>query len=503
MMGQASTADGNGGAGPRGYRPHLSRGRSRAAVAGVLWSSLHTLLPTVGSAGVFLVGAYFLTPADFGLIGLATALVSVAIALSPLAFGEALIQRKLMTRAHADSVFWLTVGFGLIAMLPFGLGGPLIAEWIGEPELAALLPVLALRVPLELAAAVPNALIVRAMRFRLLALRTSVATLVSVAVSLWMLFAGYGYWALVVSQVSASLVLCAMAFWVTRWRPGATFRASAIRELAHYGVFASGNRMLDTIRLDHIVLGALGGTQLLGLYFFAQRCFMILIQLVSGALSSVTHALLSTLQGEGAKARQAFMIASFASTAVSLPMFAGVALVIDDVLAQLLDPKWAGAAFPVQAFCALGVLASVGVIQGALIKSQGHANWWFYYQLLQQGTTVLTIALAYRYGLVPMMTALVLKSVLIWPVSVWMTTRLLGCTPLSYLSEFRDPILATVVMSVAVLGVGAAVDGAPAATLSLQILCGAITYALSLFLLSRQRIALLLGILRKSERAVT
>ncbi|MFV2053314.1 lipopolysaccharide biosynthesis protein [Aliiroseovarius sp. YM-037] len=499
-MGQATAADSTSGAEPRGYHPHMSRGRSRAAVIGVLWSSLHTLLPTISSAVVFVIGAYFLSPSDFGLIGLATALVSVAIAFSPLAFGEALIQRELMTKDHADSVFWLTVGFGLIAMQPFVFGGSLIATWMEEPALAFLLPVLALRIPLELSAAVPNALIVRSMRFKLLALRTSVASLVSITISLAMLFAGYGYWALVVSQVSASFVICAMAFWVTRWRPGRAFRLGAVRELARYGVFASGNRMLDTIRLDHIVLGALAGTQILGLYFFAQRCFMILIQLVSGALSSVTHALLSTLQGDRDKARQAFMIASFASTAVSLPMFAGVALVIDDVLAQLLDPKWGGAAFPIQAFCALGVLASIGVIQGALIKSQGHANWWFYYQLLQQGTTVLTIMLTFHYGLTTMMTALVLKSLIVWPVSVWMTTALLDCKPLAYLSEFRDPILATVVMSAAVLGV-AAVDVAPAVTLPFQILVGAVVYAATLFTLSHRRVGRVLAILRKPERS--
>ncbi|HID54030.1 MAG TPA: hypothetical protein EYP41_18585, partial [Anaerolineae bacterium] len=78
------------------YYPHLSHGRSRAAVSGVLWSSLHTLIPTISSAAVFFIGAYFLSPSDFGLVGFASALVSIAIAFSPLAFGEALVQQTVM-----------------------------------------------------------------------------------------------------------------------------------------------------------------------------------------------------------------------------------------------------------------------------------------------------------------------------------------------------------------------------------------------------------------------
>ncbi|MEO1139426.1 MAG: oligosaccharide flippase family protein [Pseudomonadota bacterium] len=478
------------------YHPHLTKGRSVAAVVGVLWSSLHTLIPTVSSAVVFFISAWFLSPADFGLVGLASSLVLSVIAFSPVAFGEALIQRKTLSKPHTDSVFWLTTGFGLICFAPFAIFAGFFSQLVGQEDIAAILPILALKIPLDLSAAVPNALIIRSMRFKLIALRTAVATMVSVLICLVMLFAGYGYWALVSSQVSASVVACAMAFWVAGWRPGIAVRWRALRDLLNYGVFASGNRMLSTIKLDHLVLGVLGGTFILGLFIFAQRVYNMLTQVIGGALSSVTLALLSTLQDDAKRRAKAFDIASFVSVAVSLPVFCALAITAPDLLDLLLDDKWLDAAFAVQMFCIAGVLAGIGVVQASLLKSQGKAQWWFYYQLVQQGTSVLVIASTYQFGLPVLMVALMAKSVLVWPISALMTAKLLERSAWSYLAGFKHPVLATAAMGIGMLAVPALLpDLAQSVLIVLQLAAGVIIYVPVVLFLSRERINEVLRIL--------
>ena len=484
----------------QGYHQQLRHGRSRAAVHGVLWSFLHTLVPSVSSAGVFFVGAWYLTPVDFGLVGLAAGLVGFAVALIPVAFGQALVQRQIIDPTHTDSVFWLNTGVGGLFCLIFVLGAGMLAAMVGEPGITPLLAVLALKIPLEALAAVPNALIVRSMRFKMLALRTTIATLVSVAIAIAMLVSGYGYWALIVSQVAASLVLCAMAYWVTGWRPGLQIRLSALRDLSRFGIFASGDRLLTTMRLDHIVLGAFGGAHMLGLYFFAQRLFMMLTSLVSGALSSVSHALLSTLQGEAEKTRRAFLLSSFASTALSIPMFTGLALITDDLLTVIFDPRWAAAATPIRAFCILGILASIGVAQGTLMRSQGKADWWFYYQLAQQSGTIVVILALYPFGISAVVLGVAAKSVLLWPVSVVLTARLLNSRPISYLAEFRAPVISTAAMALAVLAVPVLwPDLPPGWRIAAQIAAGITLYLPLILFLARDHIRLVRQAIRPKE----
>lgn len=451
---------------------------------------------------MFFVSASFLSPDEFGLVGFASSLVFFAIAFAPLAFGEAMVQRQDLSKAHADSVFWMTSVFGMIYILPFLLSAGWIADWMGEPAIAAMLPVLALRIPIDFASAVPNSMIIRSMNFKLVALRTTAATLVSVGVSLSLLFAGYGYWALIISQVSSSYVLGIMAFWASGWRPGVSFNWTALKELAPYGLFASGNHMLYTMKLDHIVLGALAGPHILGLYFFAQRLYMSVGSLVSGALSSVSHVLLSTLQSDRKMVTEAFDIASFGAVSVSTPVFVLLAIVSPDLLALLPDPKWFEASLAIQMFCVVGILSGISEVQGALIRSQGKANWWFYYQLLQSVATALVVLITYRFGISTLVAAIVVKSLLLWPIPLVMTKRILGLSTWRYLQSFLSTFLSVAVMSFFVAGVGYLWPDMPIVyKLLLQCCVAGIAYLLVLFFVSRQRIMSIWRIIAKKKTA--
>ncbi len=476
-----------------GFRPHLASGRSRAAVAGVFWSGLHTLVPTLSATVLFFVAAWYLGPADFGLVGLATGIVSVALAFSPAAFGEALVQRQRLDRSHADTVFALTVGYGLVAAGLLAFTAPWIAASVAEPELAAMLIVLALRVPLDMAASVPSALIVRDMQFRAVAIRTGVATVIASLLSLAMLIQGFGVWALVVGQLTSALVIAGMAFWVAKWVPGRAVTRAALRDLLSYGIFSSGNRMLNVLRLDHIVLGALGGAQVLGLYVFAQKIFRMLSDVVSGALSSVSHALLSTLQDDKDKLRGAFGLASFASAAVGFPVFAGMALIIDDLIGLALSADWFEVRFAAQLFCLVGLMAAVSIVQGSLIKAAGRADWWFWYQLAQNLTTVLMIPVFWQSGIDVLVIAIAVKTLLVWPISIWMTTKILDLSTLTYLRAFAAPAVATLAMAGAILAIDIPASWSGVA---LQVALGGIVYSGVLAFGAKARISELRQILK-------
>jgi len=334
-----------------------------------------------------------------------------------------------------------------------------------------------------------------------IAVRTSLATAVTVSVTLSMLWAGYGAWALVVSQVAGSLTVCVLAFWTSGWSPRLTFDRHALWSLAGYGLFSSGTRMLTTMRFDHIVLGALGGTAVLGLYFFAQKAYSMLLQLVGGALSSVTHVLLSTLQRDREKTRRAFRIASFAAAAVSFPGFALLAILAPDLIELAFDPSWGAATQALQLFCIIGCIAGVSVVQGAFIRSQGRADWWFWYQAFQQVTTIVVVLLTFRSGLDVLMTVLTVKSLLVWPISVVMTIRLLGISTSEYLRTFIAPGLTTAVMVGAVILLAQALTEIdPAASLGARVIAAGLVYLAVLWLCAHGRIREIFHLLlRKRE----
>jgi O-antigen/teichoic acid export membrane protein len=419
---------------------------------------------------------------------------------APAGFREALIQRADIEPKHLDTVFWLCVGAAVAIFGALCVAAPFVASSSGDPLLTALVPFISARVIFDMAAAVPNALLVRTMSFRMLALRTTAASVVAAVVCLGLLWAGFGLWALAASQLAGSVTTCVGALIAARWRPGLRFDLRALGDLKAFGLFSTGNHFITTISVDQLLIGALLGPAGLGIYGFARRIFQILTDLLSGALNLVSYSLLSSMQGEKTKLREAYLLGTFASSVVAFPVFVGLALVAGDLIPLAFGDHWIEAVPVVQAFCALGVLTAVGILQASLIRSQGQADLWFYYVLSKQAVTVLYVFLFAGWGLLPLTVSLVVLNALMWMPTLHMVVRLLGISLLSYLGSFALPVLATAVM----WGAGWLVqremgEAEPLLRLVATVGVAAASYGAVIVVLGRERLLRLVGFVRRKR----
>lgn len=468
---------------------HLRIGRAKAAVRGVFWSAVSGFAPAAVAAGTFTITSRFLTPGEFGLVALAASIALLASAVAPAGFGQALIQREEISRAHLDTVFWLCL---LVSLAIYGgivLAAPALASALAEPELAGLLPLLGTRVIFDLAAVVPTALLTRSMSFSKMAWRATVASLVAAAVCVALLFMGYGIWALAVSQVASAMAICIGSVLSANWLPGWSFNRKALRELTRYGMFASGHRVLRLLNVDQLLIGVMLGPAQLGLFSFARRIFQILNDLIAGALNAVSYTLMASLQSEHEKLKDAFLFTTFASSAISFPVFVGMGAIVDDLVPVLFGAHWLEAVPAIQGFCLIGLLSCIGILQASLINSQGKANWWFYYLAAKQAVTTLIILIFYRYGVTAVVMAITVQTFLMWPISVAMVLRLLKIGLWAYLRPFLSPAVASVAMFAGVAVVRhASTAESPYLVLLAQVSMGAAIYCGILLLLDGRRI---------------
>jgi teichuronic acid exporter len=473
-------------------------GRASAAIKGTMWSLVSSLAPAALGLIVFLATSRVLAPAEFGVVAFAASIATIGLAVAPAGFREALIQRQNITPVHLDTVFWLCLGASGFIYAGLCVAAPFIAAGAGQGELVALIPFISARVIFDMAAAVPNALLVRTMSFRMLALRTTVASLVAAAVCIGLLWLGFGLWALAASQLAVSVTTCIGAMVAARWRPRLEFDWRALGELRSFGLFSTGNHLLATISIDQILIGALLGPAWLGLYSFSRRIFQIMTDLLSGALNLVSYSLLSSMQGEPGKLRNAYLLGTFATSIVAFPVFAGLALVARDLIPLAFGDQWVEAVPVVQAFCVLGLLTAIGILQASLIRSQGQADLWFWYVLAKQAATVLYIVLFSGWGLVPLTVSLVVLNVLMWLPTIHMVVRLIDISVLTYMRSFVLPALATLAMWA--LGSEVQVQMAeaePILRLGTTIGAAALCYGAVILLMGRTRLAALAGLVRR------
>ncbi len=494
---------------PRNGRDEVPRhqhgvGRSVVAFRGVFWYAFSIWAPAAVNFLVFLVTSRVLAPEDFGVVALAATVSMLATALGPVGFGEALVQRANLRTDHLDTVFWLCVTFAVLAASALWGASGAIAGLFDAEKLRFLVPVFALKMVFEMASVVPNALIVRSMRFHLVALRTLFATLISAGIAVGLVLAGYGLWALVFAQLAASFVKAVTTYWTSGWRPRGWPSLAAFRDVSHYGLFASGNQLVQFLgsKGDQILVGLFLGVRPVGIYNFSRRIYAMVNDIISGALGTVSHPMFSEVQHEPEKVRRGFLVATFLSSVISFPIFVGIALVSNEAVPLLFGEQWVEALQPLRLLCALGIISCIGTLQSSLIKSRGKANWWFYYQLVSSLLNLALVAVFARYGITVMLAAMVAKTYLVWPVAVAMTLKLIDMRFSDYARQFAAPFSAVIFMAAAVLlSRQVTSDFAPAAGLVSDIAIGCITYVLALLAFAPRRIIGLGGTVIRAARA--
>ncbi len=467
----------------------LRVGRSRAALVGSIWSSINTFIPAIVSAIVFFACSKVLAPSEFGIVAYAASLVSIGMALAPIGLEDAIIQRKEIDRAHLDSVFTLLMIIGLLFYAIVLIMTPLISSWRDDERIAQIMPVLGLVILFKMLMIVPNSLLTRKMNFRIMALRTTIASLLAGATCLTILYLGYGLWALVAAQLTSVAANAIGAVLSVRWIPRLKFNIEALRQLLRYGLYSSGARIISTFQSNELLIGTFLGNYALGIYNFAKRVFSIIDNTISGALNSVSFSLLSSLQDEPEKRRDAFMLATFLSAGLSFPVFLGLLAVSQPLVDFIFGDKWTPAVPVLCSFCVFGLLGCIGILQASLIKGAGYPEKWFTYMLVKKILTFAVIGITLQFGIVVVAWSIALLSLLTWPFAVKMTLNILKVSSLTYLKSFFGPLLAGTLMVLAVTYLDTKlVNFGAFYSLCLQILAGGFVYFSLLLILSYNQI---------------
>jgi O-antigen/teichoic acid export membrane protein len=337
------------------------------------------------------------------------------------------------------------------------------------------------------------------MSFKVIAIRSTATSVVAAAICIAMLSMGYGAWSLVASQLATAISALVGAMLSIAWRPRWHFNGLAIRELTRFGLFATANRIISAFSVDQILVGILLGAGPLGLLNVARRIIDVLGSLIAGALNAVSYTLLSSLQDEPAKRREAFLLAVFLSSTASFPIFLGLAAIAGDLVPFAFGAKWVGAILPLQAFCGVGLLASIGILQSALIRSAGYADWWTWYTLTKQILTGIVVVLLHSHGLAVVAIGVAALNFLCWPAAVAMSTRILTISAVNYLQSFGRPLAASIMMVVAIKGIQAAMPmSEPLLRLGVLIPAGALIYGIATIIVSGRRITTILQLVRQA-----
>jgi O-antigen/teichoic acid export membrane protein len=469
-----------------------------AWTAGVKWGTL------VLSWACTLIIARLLSPADYGLFGMAMVIQGFVGTIYDFGLEDTIVRQRDLTDDQVARLGGLALLYGVIfALLTVAIAEP-IARFYREPAVEWLLQVLALTTIIEAVQMLPRASLARQLRFRTLAWIDGAAGLSLGLGTLLFALAGFRYQALAYSAVTSGAIAAVVAFVVAPQRLALPRRHSGLRPAMAFGIQVVLARIAwyAYTHADFAVISRVLGKAALGAYTFAWALATLPADRFAALVGNVMRGVFSAVQDDKAALRRYWLATTEGLAFVVLPVAVGIAVAADDVILVVLGDQWRGAIAPLRLLAVYGGFRALIAMIPPLLIAAGHARRNLERTLL--GVAVLP-ALFYfgsRWGTIGVAAAWVVGYPLVSLPTYRFTFRLVGLTPRDYFRAVWPALSATLVMAAVVVAAHiAARDWALLARFAMETAAGAATYVALVLTQHRGRIDAFRTLLRSARES--
>lgn len=459
------------------------------AVRGAFWSAIQGWGSQIGSLIVFLVLTRLLAPEDFGLVALANVFMAFMQIFLDGGFAQALIQRQELEKEHLDTAFWTNLCIGILLSAIGIAAASSVAEFFSEPKLTPVLQGFSILFTITSFRGVQQAFLERQFAYKAIAARSLIGTFIGGLVGIVVALKGFGVWSLVIQQLIAELVGTIVLWGVSEWRPQWQFSTKHFQHLFGFGINVLAFNFLGFInnRADDLLIGYFLGSVALGYYAIAYRVLTIMTQLLVNSTSQVALPAFSRLQTEPDRFRNAFYRVTQMTSAIAFPIFLGIFTVAPEIVKVLFGEQWLPSVPVLQVLAFVGLLRSVTYFKGSVFMALGKPSWKLWLGLLSAGLNLIGFFIAVRWGIVAVAWAYLARACIVFPISQQAISRLIHIPLLGYLRQFVTPLLSSLAMVVAILGIkqifGSFFNSL--ILLSISAIVGAIVYGLSIYCFDR------------------
>lgn len=316
--------------------------------AAYLWGMLGKLGPQLIYMATNLVLARFLTPAEFGQIGVLTIFQSIALTIMESGLGGSLTKEKNITKLDCSTIFSFNVGVSLFLYLIIFLASPAIENYFKIPGLAWVCRSLCLVFVINSLGVISLVILVRELRFKEVMVSSlvgvGIGSVVAIVSAVWL---GWGVYSLVAYHLVQNGVTVGINWMRSGWTCSFRFSFPILKKLFSFGFFTTLVNVVDSAydNLLTTLFGKFLSISQAGYLFQAKRIESSTTGSLSGTVNVVAFPILTKLRDD----REEFMeeaekLLKMLALAV-MPAMLSVALFSDWIVEILFGKEWVPSGF--------------------------------------------------------------------------------------------------------------------------------------------------------------
>lgn len=423
----------------------------RAAVSGVKWMTVSTFSTAIVAVLRLSVLTRFLDKADFGIVAILTFVLGLTQTFADLGFASAIMHKQGLTRREFASLYWIqlvvfTILYGVISAFSSA-----VSDFYKEPSLTYLLPLSLLDLVFYGVGRLYDTVLQKELRFRTIAVRNIVCSLVSLALAVVLAMEGFGVYSLVLSTLFQT-------FTNNLWNAIAGQKyyrlqfVVSVREslpLIGIGIYQMGTQIVDyfSSKFDILIIGKLLGTELLGVYSLAKELALKIVLLINSIANRVLLPFFSKLQNNDAELRRIYVQVVRWLAFIDFPVCLAICVLSSPIISILYGDAYGDVAPVLSMLSIWSLFLCIGNPVGNLAIAKGRTDISFKYTWVRVVVTVPIVFITSLFSITGVAWGQVVLSVIMFFVSYKMLIYKLIKLPLKdYVVAFGDLMLMVIVI---------------------------------------------------------
>ncbi|MBP2411556.1 PST family polysaccharide transporter [Arthrobacter stackebrandtii] len=367
---------------------------------GALWTGASTMLLRISNIALMAVVARIVAPDELGVFALAVTVQAVLVSMAELGVASVIARTEIDIDKIAPTVVTISVTTSLVLGSLMALGAEPLAVFLGSPDAAGPIRIMALCVAMIGPFAVPGAQLQRDFRQDLLFRANILAFLPSAAVLVLLALGGDGASAFAWSRVAGQLVAgVIMVLSIKRnYLPG--FEPAFLRPLLRFGLPLAAANILSQVLLnvDYVFVGRMMGEADVGLYMLAFNVCMWSGAVIGAMLNGIVLPAFSTVLRDGGDTSAAIAAGLRTVALVACPLAAFTCAFATPLITTIYGGQWAAAGPVLAVLSFYGVVSVIGVLFANIIIATGRTGVLFLVQAIALAFLVPALAAGIHLG---------------------------------------------------------------------------------------------------------
>ncbi|MCM0083600.1 MOP flippase family protein [Geomonas sp. Red32] len=417
---------------------------------GLTWSAMSQVARQATALLTTALLARLLSPADFGVVGMATIVVGFLAIFKDLGTASAVIQRRELSKELASSIFYLNVSFGLGMTLLLLLLAPLAAVFYREPQVTSLLRGVSITFLISSCTIVHQSFLEKDLKFNVLAKIDVCAALAGSAVGIGSALYGCRAWSLVFQSITTTLVTTILLLIVAPFRPKRTFDLAELKSVTSYSLNLTGFNIFNYVvrNADYVLIGRYLGPQSLGYYTLAYKLMLYPLQAISTIFARVMFPVFAKLQSDDDAFRRLYVKTCQCIGLVTFPMMFGLWYLARPFIMCFFGKQWEPVVLLLEILAPLGMVQSVVTMVGSIYQAKGRTDVMLRWGVATGVFYIMSFIIGLNYGVVGVASCYAIAFIITVYPALAIPFRFIGLRLPDFVKSFAGILACCVIMSV-------------------------------------------------------